>query len=215
MDGLLLVLQPYRMIVVDFLCLLLQAAGYDLGPLPEDKPFDLLGEALVTALKTQDDPRVVARGAAGIASAGTGPAAAWGVTPAGAEVTGRQLAAQLTYPPEWGPTEWGPIPFLPDNDILVEKMEKQWGNLSTYRGIASTASGSLLVSGLQLGNVFVGVQPLLGLEGDPMRLLFERDLTPHPQYAAFYKWLQEVRAVKGWRGPQTKTTKLIPHHLLH
>lgn len=22
-----------------------------------------------------------------------------------------------------------------------------------------------------------------------MRLLFERDLTPHPQYAAFYKWL--------------------------
>jgi magnesium chelatase subunit H len=38
------------------------------------------------------------------------------------------------------------------------------------------------------------VQPLLGLEGDPMRLLFERDLTPHPQYAAAYKWLQQV----GW-----------------
>ena len=34
------------------------------------------------------------------------------------------------------------------------------------------------------------MQPVLGLEGDPMRLLFERDLTPHPQYAAFYKWLQ-------------------------
>lgn len=43
---------------------------------------------------------------------------------------------------------------------------------------------------LQLGNVFIGVQPVLGVEGDPMRLLFERDLTPHPQYAAFYKWLQ-------------------------
>lgn len=25
------------------------------------------------------------------------------------------------------------------------------------------------------------LQPLLGVEGDPMRLLFERDLTPHPQ----------------------------------
>ena len=57
----------------------------------------------------------------------------------------------------------------------------------------------------------IGVQPVLGLEGDPMRLLFERDLTPHPQawlppsfcschcsqhwvsllqYAAFYKWVQ-------------------------
>ncbi len=43
---------------------------------------------------------------------------------------------------------------------------------------------------LQIGNVFIGVQPVLGVEGDPMRLLFERDLTPHPQYAAFYKWLQ-------------------------
>jgi hypothetical protein len=40
------------------------------------------------------------------------------------------------------------------------------------------------------------VQPLLGLEGDPMRLLFERDLTPHPQYAASYKWLQQVRRRK-------------------
>ena len=47
-----------------------------------------------------------------------------------------------------------------------------------------------MVSGLLLGNVWIGVQPALGVEGDPMRLLFERDLTPHPQYAAFYKWLQ-------------------------
>lgn len=31
---------------------------------------------------------------------------------------------------------------------------------------------------------------MLGIEGDPMRLLFDRDLTPHPQYAAFYKWLE-------------------------
>ena len=27
-----------------------------------------------------------------------------------------------------------------------------------------------------------------------MRLLFERDLTPHPQYAAYYKWLQKSYA---------------------
>ena len=51
-------------------------------------------------------------------------------------------------------------------------------------------TGNLLVSGVQLGNVWIGVQPALGVEGDPMRLLFERDLTPHPQYAAFYQWLQ-------------------------
>ncbi len=102
-----------------------------------------------------------------------------------------QLRTMLTYPPEWGPTEWGPIPFLPPNNYLVQKMEAQWGDLSKYRGLATTGAGKLLVPGLQLGNVFIGVQPLLGIEGDPMRLLFERDLTPHPQYAAFYKWMQE------------------------
>lgn len=35
------------------------------------------------------------------------------------------------------------------------------------------------------------MQPPLGIAGDPMRLMFERDLTPHPQYAAFYQWLQK------------------------
>ena len=52
-------------------------------------------------------------------------------------------------------------------------------------------AGNLVVSGVQFGNVWIGVQPALGIEGDPMRLLFERDLTPHPQYAAFYRWLAQ------------------------
>ena len=46
---------------------------------------------------------------------------------------------------------------------------------------------------IEVGNIFIGVQPLLGMEGDPMRLLFDRDLTPHPQYAAFYEWLWQQR----------------------
>jgi hypothetical protein len=39
----------------------------------------------------------------------------------------------LTYPPEWGPNEWGPLPYLPDHDVLVKRMEKQWGELRAYR----------------------------------------------------------------------------------
>lgn len=35
-------------------------------------------------------------------------------------------------------------------------------------------AGSAVVSGIQLGNVWIGVQPALGVEGDPMRLLFDR-----------------------------------------
>jgi len=149
-----------------------------------------LGEAVVAALKAQEEQRAVSRGAPGVNALGSGQAAPYGIQPGAAEVSASQLKEWLTYPPDWGPTEWGPIPFLPDNDILVQRMEKQWGELRGYRGIMTSAAGNMVIPGLSAGNVFVGVQPLLGLEGDPMRLLFERDLTPHPQYAAFYKWLQ-------------------------
>ncbi len=84
-----------------------------------------------------------------------------------------------------------PVRFLPDPDVLVQRMEAQWGALRSYRGLMTSTSGGLVVPGLQMGNVWLGVQPLLGIEGDPMRLLFERDLTPHPQYAAAYRWLAE------------------------
>ena len=53
------------------------------------------------------------------------------------------ISPPTTFPPlilihtimmfSWGPTEWGPIPFLPENDILVTRMEKQWGELRGYR----------------------------------------------------------------------------------
>jgi magnesium chelatase subunit H len=72
--------------------------------------------------------------------------------------------------------------------LRVRWVEKQWKSL-TDSGI-KTYGDELLVGGVQLGNVWIGVQPPLGIAGDPMRLMFERDLTPHPQYAAFYKWLQ-------------------------
>ena len=44
---------------------------------------------------------------------------------------------------------------------------------------------------MQFGKIWIGVQPALGIAGDPMRLMFERDLTPHPQYVAFYHWLTQ------------------------
>ncbi|MBD1858972.1 MULTISPECIES: magnesium chelatase subunit H [Leptolyngbya] len=72
--------------------------------------------------------------------------------------------------------------------LLTSRVEKQWKSLSSS-GI-KTLGDDLVWGGVQLGNVWIGVQPPLGISGDPMRLMFERDLTPHPQYAAFYKWLQ-------------------------
>ncbi|MBD2040358.1 magnesium chelatase subunit H [Microcoleus sp. FACHB-672] len=72
--------------------------------------------------------------------------------------------------------------------LLKTRIEKQWQSL-TGAGI-KTDGDEFQIGGVQLGNVWIGVQPPLGVAGDPMRLMFERDLTPHPQYAAFYKWLQ-------------------------
>ncbi|MEQ8996656.1 MAG: magnesium chelatase subunit H [Coleofasciculus sp. B1-GNL1-01] len=71
--------------------------------------------------------------------------------------------------------------------LLTTRIEKQWKSL-TGTGI-KTYGDEFQIGGIQLGNIWIGVQPPLGISGDPMRLMFERDMTPHPQYAAFYKWL--------------------------
>jgi magnesium chelatase subunit H len=73
--------------------------------------------------------------------------------------------------------------------LLSKRMSRQWKSL-TGSGI-NTFGEHYQLGGLQLGNIWIGVQPLLGIAGDPMRLMFERDLTPHPQYAAYYHWLQD------------------------
>ena len=72
--------------------------------------------------------------------------------------------------------------------LQTNRVEKQWQSL-TGTGI-KTYSDDFQIGGVQFGNVWIGVQPPLGIAGDPMRLMFEKDLTPHPQYTAFYKWLQ-------------------------
>ncbi len=50
----------------------------------------------------------------------------------------------------------------------------------------------LLVYGRQFGNVFIGVQPTFGYEGDPMRLLFSQSASPHHGFAAYYTFLERI-----------------------
>ena len=47
------------------------------------------------------------------------------------------------------------------------------------------------ILGARFGNVFVGIQPAIGIEGDPMRLLFQGRFAPTHAFAAFYRWLRE------------------------
>ena len=46
---------------------------------------------------------------------------------------------------------------------------------------ADATARSIFVLGAQFGNVFVGLQPAFGYEGDPMRLLFESGFAPDPR----------------------------------
>jgi magnesium chelatase subunit H len=79
---------------------------------------------------------------------------------------------------------------------MHRKVRRSWP--TNERGPGVSSNGDLTVAGLQLGKVWIFVQPLLGVEGDPMRLLFQRDLTPHPQYLATYKWLQRSEEQGGF-----------------
>jgi magnesium chelatase subunit H len=67
-------------------------------------------------------------------------------------------------------------------------IEKQWGPAP---GKQQSDGASIFVLGERFGNVFVGVQPAFGYEGDPMRLLFEKGFAPTHAFAAFYRWLRE------------------------
>ncbi|WP_439579308.1 magnesium chelatase subunit H [Elioraea sp.] len=73
-------------------------------------------------------------------------------------------------------------------DPHLAEIEAQWGPAP---GRAQSDGASLFVLGARFGNVFVGVQPAFGYEGDPMRLLFERGFAPTHAFSVFYRWLRE------------------------
>ncbi|MEI7556061.1 magnesium chelatase subunit H [Candidatus Chlorohelix sp.] len=71
-----------------------------------------------------------------------------------------------------------------------QRIENRWG--APPGEIAPAGRDKILLGGLTFGNVYVGVQPRLGISGDPMRLLFDKENAPHHQYIMFYRWLQNT-----------------------
>ncbi|MBX2855219.1 MAG: magnesium chelatase subunit H, partial [Rhodobacteraceae bacterium] len=70
----------------------------------------------------------------------------------------------------------------------LAEIEKQWGPAP---GRHQSDGRSIQVLGARLGNVFIGLQPGFGYEGDPMRLLFEGGFAPTHAFSAYYRWLRE------------------------
>jgi magnesium chelatase subunit H len=71
----------------------------------------------------------------------------------------------------------------------VREVEKDWG---AAPGSINSFGGDLMIQGLPLGNIFIGVQPTFGFEGDPMRLMMARSGSPHHGFMAFYTYLSRV-----------------------
>ncbi|MEQ9548979.1 MAG: magnesium chelatase subunit H [Coleofasciculus sp. G3-WIS-01] len=69
------------------------------------------------------------------------------------------------------------------------RLEENWG---PPPGHLNSDGQNLLIYGKQFGNVFIGVQPTFGYEGDPMRLLFSRSASPHHGFAAYYTYLEHL-----------------------
>src|ERR1041385_7180690 len=76
----------------------------------------------------------------------------------------------------------------------VADVERDWGRAP---GAINAFGNDLLIHGLTLGNVFIGVQPTFGFEGDPMRLMMARSGSPHHGFMAFYTYLAKVMNADG------------------
>lgn len=71
----------------------------------------------------------------------------------------------------------------------VEEIEKEWGPAP---GKINSFGRELLIQGARFGNIFIGIQPSFGYEGDPMRLLMAQSGAPHHGFMAFYTYVEKV-----------------------
>jgi magnesium chelatase subunit H len=69
----------------------------------------------------------------------------------------------------------------------VREVEQDWGAVPSH----------IPIQGITLANVFIGVQPTFGFEGDPMRLMMARSGSPHHGFMAFYTYLSKVLNADG------------------
>ena len=70
---------------------------------------------------------------------------------------------------------------------FLKDIEKTWGPAP---GKQQSDGSGLFILGEKFGNIFVGIQPAFGYEGDPMRLLFEKGFAPTHAFSTFYRFIK-------------------------
>jgi len=81
---------------------------------------------------------------------------------------------------------------VPEYERLTPYYDRLIPSWGPPPGHLNTDGQNLLVYGKSFGNIFIGVQPTFGYEGDPMRLLFSRSASPHHGFAAYYTYLEQI-----------------------
>jgi len=71
----------------------------------------------------------------------------------------------------------------------IADIEQEWGQAP---GTINSNGREIFLLGKSFGNVFIGVQPTFGYEGDPMRLLAAESGAPHHGFMALYTYLEKV-----------------------
>ncbi|MEH2222363.1 cobaltochelatase subunit CobN, partial [Nostoc sp.] len=92
-------------------------------------------------------------------------------------------AVQQGISERWGNLEQG------SNQQLFPSAPR---SLSVAEVLPPCPSASIPVPGIQLGNIFVGIQPARGYDNDPSLNYHAPDLEPTHDYLAFYYWVRET-----------------------
>jgi cobaltochelatase CobN len=74
-------------------------------------------------------------------------------------------------------------------EAIQEDMVKEWGDPP---GEVMLSGNNILIPGIKFGNIFVGFQPARGWGEDISKMYHDRNLPPHHQYLAFYRYVERV-----------------------
>ncbi len=74
-------------------------------------------------------------------------------------------------------------------DGVAEELSRDWGEPP---GQVYRTNGSLAIAGIDLGNVFVGLQPPRGFGENPIAIYHSPDMAPTHHYIAYYRWVRDV-----------------------
>ena len=85
-------------------------------------------------------------------------------------------------------------------ETVQQGITNRWGveanGDSPLQGLATSNPTSIQIPGIQLGNIFIGIQPSRGYDRDPSLNYHAPDLEPTHEYLAYYHWLRSCFGVQ-------------------